>query len=828
MNPIPSLARLSLLCGALSICAGGVVAQVAPAPATTAPATAAPAPGSAAPAPVITGTPVELPAGVTETQVLDRLRQSGLTREAARARLVQMGQDPAAADPYFDRLEGRSNQPVQGSPDAFARVLQQLAPVQTPTPLPDSGPPPQPGGTSSRIFGRAVFAGGSSQFQSVSTGPVDAGYRLGPGDQLTLVLTGGVELAYTLDVTREGFVVIPDVGQIFVSGLTLESLRNQLYERLGNVYSGVRRSGATTFFDISLGRLRTNQISIIGDAVRPGAYQVSSVATVFNALYLAGGPSDLGSFRRVLVRRGGPVVSEVDLYDYLISGDASRDVRLDQGDIVFVPSHGPHITINGRVRRPGIYELKDGEGLQNAITFAGGFEPDAHIQRIQIDRVLPPSERRPGVDRVILDVDVSLDDNGLGSAAPLRDGDEVTVFATSIERRNRVTLSGAVYRPGLYEYSRGMTVWDLIQKSDGLAGDAFRPVAHVIRPTPAGNLELLRLALEPGPGGRPTGDFALADGDEVVIYSSEALATPKVIRVEGWVKKPGIYPFAEGATVHDLILAAGGFQEGAEVSEAEVSRLRIAQNRSDTISTHHAIALENDLPASWSSASGATVSRGAIPDGSFEIQEGDRVFIRQMPGYVTQRTVTVNGEVVLPGPYAVQLRDERLSSVIARAGGITDDASVKGARLTRNGLPVAVDLEQALRRRGSRDDIVVEEGDVIIVPRLDPTVTVTGAVAFASRVIFQSGQSVQGYLSQAGGLNENGDLKRVSVTYPSGERSTVKKTMFFTNFPSVEPGSVIFVPTATAQEGVDWTEFFTRTLSITGSLLTVLLAASKL
>ncbi len=809
MNPAFRIARLSLLCGLFLLSAGSLVAQVVTAPAP-------PAAG--------------LPPGVTETQVLDRLRQSGLTREQARARLLQRGQDSLAADPYFDRLEGRSGGPVAGSPESFARVLQDLVPIQTPTPL------PEPAATAlgsaaaaAKIFGRAVFSGGSAQSQSVATGPVDAGYRLGPGDQLTLVLTGGVELAYTLDVTREGFVVIPNVGQLFVSGLTLESLRNQLYDRLGRVYSGVRRSGATTFFDVSLGRLRTNQISIIGDAVRPGAYQVSSVATVFNALYLAGGPSDLGSFRRVLVRRGGPVVSEVDLYDYLISGDASRDVRLDQGDIVFVPSHGPHITINGKVRRPGIYELKDGEGMKDAITFAGGFEPDAHVQRIQIDRVLPPSERRPGVDRVILDVDVTQDDIGLGSAAPLKDGDEVTVFATLVERRNRVTLSGSVFRPGLYEFKRGMTVWDLIQRAEGLLDEAFRPVVHVVRYVLPGESELLRLSLEPGPGGKPAGDFALVDRDSVVVYSSEGLATPKLIRIEGQVKKPGTYPFAEGARVQDLILAAGGFLEGAEVSEAEVSRLRMGQNRSDTVSTSYPIALDNDMPSSWSVASTVPPARGAIPEGTFEIVEGDLIIIRQMPGYVTQRMVTVQGEVLSPGPYAMEFRDERLSSVVGRSGGITDDAYPKGARLTRAGLSVAIDLERALRGRGGRDDIVIEEGDVLTVPRLDPTVTVTGAVAFPSYMVFQSGKSLQSYLSQAGGVNGNGDLGRVSVTYLSGMRATAKKTLFVNNFPSVEPGSVIFVPEVTEKvEGVDWTEFFTRTLSITGSLLTVVLAASKL
>ena len=782
----------------------------------------------------------QLPAGVTEAQVLDRLRQSGMSREDARARLGQMGYDPALADPYYDRLEGRTSQPV-GVDDEFVRALQAMGMVSTSPPrmaLPDSfALQPQSGVADSlaeapdtvlRIFGRSVFTGRTSQFQPVLLGPVDAGYRLGPGDELFLVLTGDVELAYTLDVTREGYVVIPDVGQMSVNGLTLEGLRNMLFDRLDGVYSGVRRTRATTFFDVSLGRLRTNQVFVIGDAVRPGAYQVSAVSTVFNALHLAGGPSDLGSFRSVAVRRGGRVVAEVDLYDYLILGDASRDVRLEQGDIVFVPPAGAQVAVQGKVRRPAIYEIREGEGVREALAFAGGLGADAALQRVQIDRVLPPSARIPGTDRVLLDVDLAALADPRGELIPLRDGDDVRVFATLPERRNRVVLTGSVYRPGLYEYRRGMTIWELIGRADGLSERAFRPVAHVIRPVlETGGRRLLQVSLETDAQGRPVGDLELADRDSVVVYAADSLATRSFVQVEGFVKNPGRFPYAEGATVRDLIVAAGGFQEGAQTFEAEVVRLRQGQDRSDTLAFRQAVVLDGDLPASWAPAADGIPSD--LPSaGDFHIKAGDRVFVRLMPGYVTPQTVSVQGEVLNEGPYALQLRNERLSNVIERAGRATRDAYVPGARLQRDSVLVGIDLEEALRRPGGPEDVVLEDGDVIVIPRFDPTVLVQGEVAFESKVLYRRGRGLKGYLRQAGGTREEADLDRVSVLYPNGQRAAVKRTLWVRNYPEVQPGSTIFVPRASESPGTDWGTVITTSLSVLTALATVLLAVNSI
>ncbi|HZD05210.1 MAG TPA: SLBB domain-containing protein, partial [Longimicrobiales bacterium] len=423
---------------------------------------------------------------LTQEQILQRLQRSGLTRSQVRNRLTQMGLDPTLADPYFDRLEARGagaelpeprsefiqalvrmgllepGTPVGLSPDSVTpgslNVLRDSVTVPVDTALglrPDSMAP----WSDLPIFGKTVFARRTSQFQPLLTGPVPPDYRLGPGDELSLVLTGDVELAYTLPVSREGTVVIPDVGQVVVNGLTLGDLEDRLYDRLGQVYSGVRRGpNATTRFQASLGRLRLNEVFVIGEVEYPGAYQVSSLATVLGALYQAGGPTPEGSFRSVRVRRGGEVVADIDLYEYLLAADTRSDIRLEQGDVVFVPLAGPRVSVRGAVPRSAVFELSASETLADLMGFVGGAEPEADLTRIRIYRILAPEERTEGRQRVLLDVDLpeilASDD-----VVPLNAGDAVLVPQIGTEQKDLVTIAGSVYRPGPFGLESGMTVW---------------------------------------------------------------------------------------------------------------------------------------------------------------------------------------------------------------------------------------------------------------------------------------------------------------------------------------------------------------------------------
>jgi polysaccharide export outer membrane protein len=780
--------------------------------------------------------------GVSQADMLARLRESGMTREQARMRLAQLGYDPSLADAYFNQIEGLGG---AASPDdaQFAQALADMGlltmgvPGQAGTRTTADAqpqyisdpyfPPVTLAADSSRIFGREIFARSRTQFDPILTGPVDPDYTIGPGDQIQLVITGDVQTAYTLQVARDGFVIIPDVGQVNVTGLSLEALRNRLFERLGRVYSGLRRDpSATTFFDVSLGRLRTSVVYVIGDVERPGAYQVSAAATVFHALHRAGGPSALGSFRNIAVRRGNDIAAQVDLYDYLLRGDASRDMRLSQGDIVFVPPAGAQVSVQGRVRRPAIYEVRDGEGLRDALGFAGGLEADAAVQRIQIDRVLPATERVPGVDRVFLDVELSqLADPG-AATVPLRDGDEVRVFATLAERRNRVALTGSVFRPGLYEFRPGMTVWDLVDFAGGLAEQAFRPLAHVIRPVPeTGGDRLLRVSLEANAQGGRLQDLPLADRDSVIVFATDSLLVAEFVTVEGLVKAPGRYRLAAGMTVEDLILAAGGFTEGANTGEAEVARLNPSAMRGDTMSVRTAVRLAGAVPdptgisprANGVGAEGAQASQ-------FTLRHEDRVFVRRLPGFVVPQTVMVSGEVLYPGPYAIQRRDERLSNLLERAGGVTDEGYVPGARLVRDSVLVGIDLEAALDDPGREQDLILEPGDELVVPAYDATVLVRGSVAYESRVIYRRGRDLGDYLSEAGGTLPEADLGRISVQYPSGERATVHRTLWWRSYPTIEPGSTITVPPKTTRIGTPWAAIVTTSATALSALATLILA----
>ena len=802
---------------------------------------------------------------VSSAEVLRRLQESGLTREQVRIQLMQSGQDPSLADSYFDVLEGRGGR-VSGAPSP--EFLQGLRAAGL---LDESGDTiPQARRSDSDttaavsrvvsgrdtasadslpVFGRDVFDRPTTQFDPVRTGPVPPDYRLGPGDELVLVLTGDVELAYTLRVSREGTVVIPDVGQVVVNGLTLSELEERLYDRLGEVYSGVRRGpDASTRFQLSLGRLRVNQVFVIGEVERPGAHEISSVGTVLSALYQAGGPNMNGSFRTVEVRRGGQVVGRVDIYDYLLRGDTGGDVRLQQGDIVFVPLAGSRVRVHGAVRREAIFEVRPEEGLEDVVAFAGGGAAQADLRRVRVDQILPPERRTASRERVLEVVDL-LAARADGEPVPVSDGDVVRVPTIGEEQRDRVSLEGFVYREGDFELLPDMTLWDLIERAGGLRPEAYQPVAHIRRLNPADSTRLLhRVSLMTTPEGDPVEDMALADQDRIRVFGTPTLRTADSVAVVGEVKEPGRYEFNLGMTAEDLILAAGGFTERAHGMEVEVARLKPGATRNDTITERHRIRVSEEIP--WQlgeriglvrsaagpgpgpTAAGAApaTAGGELPDaGDFGLLPGDQLFVRELPGYVEPAFVRVEGEVESPGSYAFNLREERLTSFVRRAGGVTSDAFVRGARLVRDSIPVGINLEEALQDPGGENDVQLRAGDRIIVPRYDPIVTVRGAVVFDSRVRYVEGRNLDYYLEQAGGALEEADRDRVSVEYLSGERAVTDETLWvFRRDPEVRPGSVIVVPRSAPGSDTDWDQVLTRTLSITSTIVTILLAANQL
>jgi protein involved in polysaccharide export with SLBB domain len=785
---------------------------------------------------------------LTHAQILQRIRESGMTQEQARAKLQEMGYPPGLADAYFDAMKNGTAVPEGFAGDSVMQALVRIglaSPVAdtTPTALPGAVPPPvrapvlvdstAVGGLP--IFGRELFTRTSSEFQPVTTGPVDPGYRLGPGDQVVLVLTGDVQASYSLNVTREGAIVIPEVGQMFVNGLTMEQLEDRLYDRLGQVYSSVGRgASAGTHFQLSLGQLRTNQVYLIGEVERPGAYQVSAVASVFNALYDAHGPSRDGSFRHIEVRRGGQVVQTVDLYDYLLHGDSRQDLRLEQGDVIFVPVAGKQVGIEGAVRRPALYEMLPDEGLADLLLFAGRVEAGAIVDRVQIDRILPPDARSPGVDRVLIDVDASDLVRGQGRNVALADGDLVHLFSVSASRHNRLTLTGEVNRPGIYEWSPGSTLWQLVDRASGLAPQAYTARAHIYRLNVSdGTRSLIRTPLLSDASGRRVADVPLADRDSVVIYSRAELVNPRTVAIEGLVKNPGQYALAEGMTVRDLILAAGGFAPGADRTRAEVARQADITTRTDTTARSFWVSLDETAPLAAAAAAPAPGPAGDAPAWAptadeLALQDRDRVFVRRAEGYEPARVVRITGEVAHPGAYVLERRDEQLLDLLQRAGGLTDQANPAGLRLVRAGELVGTNLPEAIRHPDGRYNLVLVEGDSIKVPERDPTVLVRGAVAFESRVLYRPGEDLGYYISQAGGYTSQADEGRVSVSYQNGSRAVVSKFLFHHSTPRVEPGATILVPAEAEGEGFDWDQFFGRTMSVVTTSIALILAAQRL
>jgi len=612
-----------------------------------------------------------------QSLVRSRITTSGMTPAQVRQRLAQLGYDPTTLDPYLDSTSAEPPAPTQQTL-VVARSLGVLeAPSTEPgTPAPTTpavSAPALPAATREeraealRVFGLSVFARATTQFQPVTSGPVPSTYVIGPGDELVLIITGDVELSYSLPVTREGFIVIPQVGQIWVNGLTLERVRNQLYSSLGRVYSGIRRgAGATSHFDVSLGRLRTNQVFVTGEVAQPGTYLVSPVSSVLNALYLAGGPSANGSFRDVQVVRGGRRVFRVDLYDYLLSGNNLDSIRIEPGDVIFVPVHGDHVSARGEVNRPSIYELKAGENLFQLIRHAGGVTTPAQLRRARIERILPPEQRaEPGVDRVVIDADLSQVMTDSTRAPSLRPGDDVRVFAVRGETRNVVTLSGSVWHEGSFQYRPGMRAWDLIRMGQGLTPEAYLARAQIVRlDLRDSTLSMIPFSLDTSAAGVPAENPELREYDAVTVFSRAALEPPHHVEVRGAaVRSPGRKTRFEGMTLRDAILRSGGLIPEAYTGRAFISRLQ-----PDSTRRIIPVALEVDSLM--------------IPLNADTLQDYDIVDVYALAQFTDRFPVSIAGEVRDPRAESFQER-MTLRDLIVRAGGLTQtaDLTVEIARL---------------------------------------------------------------------------------------------------------------------------------------------------
>jgi polysaccharide export outer membrane protein len=806
-------------------------------------------------------TPDQARAMLANPQVVERLRQSivtsGMTRDQIRARLRAEGYPEDLLDAYLPGAAGAAGAPgadvfnavellgiadsadvevlqtLQGSPfsefmrDSLDRMREarrrylQRADVADSMARVDSG---------YNIFGLDVFDSPRTQFTPSVSGPIDANYRLGAGDQLVLILTGDVESAHELNVTREGFVVIPQVGQIHVANLTLGDLENLLFARLGRVYSGVRRGpGATTKFSISVARLRNIQVFVLGDVHSPGSYTISGAGTAISALYAAGGPTAQGTLRSVLVRRGNALASTLDLYDYLLRGDASNDVRLESGDIVFVPPRGLRARVVGEVVRPATYELKASESLADLIRAAGGFQADASRRRIQIERILPPEQRTAdGRDRVTIDIESDQGSNGSPLAVPVQAGDVVRVFRVASRVRNTVVVEGNVWSPGRQGISPGMTIADAVDLAGGLKPDVYLGQVLVDRLRPDGSRVQLRAAFG-DTSGIVVGDFPLLEDDVIRVFSLTDFRPDRYVTIGGAVRHSGRYPYRQGMTVRDLVLLAGGLEESAYLKEAEIARLPEDRTGAQTaqdirIPLDSTYLFERKPGEPYLGAPGLPASANGAPE--VLLIPYDNVLIKHQPSWELQRTVTIAGEVNFPGTYALRQRDERLADLIAHAGGLTAEAYPEGTQFMRMQGDigrVAIDVPHALRRRNSPDNLLLMHGDSIVIPRRSSVVTVRGAVNAPTVVAYVPGRDLDYYISQAGGPTRDADNRRAFVTQPNGKR----ETKGWGRAPRPMPGSLVEVPVLDAAHRTNWIQTIATITPVLISLATLLITVAQ-
>lgn len=679
-----------------------------------------------------------------------------------------------------------------------------------------------------KVYGQDIFAGKTLSFEPNLNAATPEDYILGPGDEVIIDIWGSSEASMKSKISPEGYIMVPQVGRVQLSGLSVKEASGKLRSNLGRIYSSLRTGGSS--MSLSLGNVRSIQVNVLGEVKTPGTYRLSSFTTLFNALYSAGGVTELGSLRSVRVVRGGEVLAEVDVYQYLFDGKLDLNVPLKEGDVIIVPPYAAIVSVEGAVKRPMRYEIKPGEGLDRLIGYAGGFAGNAWQEEVGVER----NDGRVNSFHTVGAADFA--------AFPLKDGDVITVSGNEVETfSNRVEVKGAVYRPGKFELGGSIaTVGQLVQHAGGVLEDAFLSRAQIIREKPDRSLELVPVPLGAIISGSAQ-DILLQRGDVLVVSNANEIDPKGDIVVTGYVVNPGRFQFAEHITVEDIILLAGGLAEGASAAKVDIAR-RVESSSStaasDTLAHVFSISLKDGL-----------AEDGA---GGFELRPNDIVSVRRSPTYVEQRNVSITGEVNFPGQYTLSSNNERVSQLLSRAGGATSNGYVHGAMLRRkinqyelnvrtalhkivmqnltkedslqlNKLKVGevytvgLQLDKALAHPGSDYDIVLRDGDELIVPELASTVRVQGEVLFPNTVHYISGKPVRYYVRQSGGFSTHAKRNKTYVVYMNG-------TVAVGGGAKLEPGCEIVVPARDEKNKLttgEWLGIGTSAASITTMIATI-------
>ena len=647
------------------------------------------------------------------------------------------------------------------------------------------------------VFGRDIFRNKRLNFAPSENLATPRNYKLGPGDEVIIDIFGANQTTLRSVISPEGSINVDILGPVYLNGMSIEDANAYLKKKLASIYAGIKRDGESSDIRLSLGQIRSIQINVMGDVTYPGTYNLSSFSTVFHALYSAGGIKEPGSLRNIIVNRNGRNIATVDVYDFLMNGNRSGDIRLEEGDVILVPSYKTLVKVNGKVKRPMFFELKEGESLANLIEYAGGFAQGAYTCNITV-------VRQTGKEYEVCTVN-EMD----RKIFQMRNGDDVEVGELVSRFKNKISIKGAVYRSGIYQLDgETNTIKALINKAEGLMPDAFTNRGILNRERDDRSLEMLSVDIE-GILKGSVPDVALRNNDELYIPSKYDLSDAGTLTISGEVADPCTIVYAENMTLEDLIIRAGGLLESASLARVDV--IRRVKNANATVAAE-----EISKMFSFSVKDNYVIEG----ENGFKLQPYDEVIVRRSPSYNNSRYVNITGEINFPGKYPLTKREERLTNLLEKAGGVTDYAYLKGARLVRKvnkeelarmksalqssmsrtdsilvdtldaktTYYVAINLDKAINDPGSVYDVVLREGDELTLPVYPSTVRVDGSVLNPNEVTYEPGKSVSYYIEQAGGYSDNAKKRKKYMIAMNGH---IYKANGRTK---VEPGAEIIVP----------------------------------
>jgi len=688
-----------------------------------------------------------------------------------------------------------------------------------------------------RIFGAELFSNKNLTFEPNLRMATPPNYRLAAGDELVIDVYGYSEVQHKLKVSPEGYVRIPYLGPVYVNGLTIAEATNRITKQLSTIYGGIK--SGNTFVQMSLGTIRSIKVLLIGEIDRPGSYTLPSLATVANALYVSGGPNENGSFRDIQVIRNGAPLVRFDLYDFLSNGDLTNNIVLQDQDIVKVNPYKTRVELIGEVKRPAIFEAKENESLQDILNFAGGYTDNSYKEVIRAHRV-------NSKEKEVVNIPAAQ----IASFQP-RSGDKYFVEAILERFTNRVSINGAVFHPGEYALEGNMTVADLIKRAAGLKEEASMPRAVIFRLNDDYTPSSTSFNVQDVMSGKQV--ISLKREDSVVIYSKLGLREDYQVKISGQVNEPGYFNYSDSLHLEDLILMAGGLKDAASLQRVEVSRRVRGKdyNPQDSVTS---IVAQFDLSSDLSAIAG------------YALQPFDEVVVRKSPTYVEQASVSIDGEVVFPGAYTINSKREKISDLMKRAGGLRPEAYAEGAVLLRktfinasdsalldsklqvfyNKLEdslairkmettvqqkeqlLGINLQKIMDQPGSKFDLLLEEGDVIKIPKKLQTVQLFGEVYFPKKVRYDKNTNFRDYINGAGGFTNSALKRRSYIVYANGEVKSSRKVLFFNRYPKVKPGAEIYVPAKKEGRGLNSQEALGITTGIASLALIIVTVLDKI